>query len=221
VQSLRLVKERLDRLAELLPRREHAKSVAHAKCALIHYPPVGSDLAVFESGQQPIALNEPHDVCRLTHVRQRHANTAVVARLVPLKFGRTSDDVVAVPLSAPAKPPRPYRRHECTRHPNAFLAATPSNGNGIIALPPLFATLYYGPQQTGRDGMTHTVDRLMLRVAEVGDAIGCSRSKAYELIASGEIPSVKVGGCRRVPVDALRRWIDESLQQVQSEGGRR
>jgi excisionase family DNA binding protein len=54
-------------------------------------------------------------------------------------------------------------------------------------------------------------DRLMLRPVEAGEAIGVSRSKAYELIAAGEIPSVKVGGCVRVPVDALKRWIADQL----------
>jgi excisionase family DNA binding protein len=55
--------------------------------------------------------------------------------------------------------------------------------------------------------------RLMLRPIEAAEAIGVSRSKAYELIASGEIPSVKVGGCVRVPVDALRLWIDRQLAE--------
>jgi excisionase family DNA binding protein len=50
-------------------------------------------------------------------------------------------------------------------------------------------------------------DRLMLRVIEAAEALGISRAKAYELIAAGEIPSVRIGGCVRVPVDALRAWI--------------
>ena len=41
--------------------------------------------------------------------------------------------------------------------------------------------------------------------------MGVSRSKAYELIARGEIPSVKVGGCVRVPIAALQAWIDRQL----------
>jgi excisionase family DNA binding protein len=56
-------------------------------------------------------------------------------------------------------------------------------------------------------------DRLLLRPSEAGEAIGVSRSKAYELIAAGKIPSVKVGGCVRVPVDALRAWIDRQLAE--------
>ncbi len=51
-------------------------------------------------------------------------------------------------------------------------------------------------------------DRLMLRVIEAAEALGISRAKTYELIAAGQIPSVRVGGCVRVPLDALRAWID-------------
>jgi excisionase family DNA binding protein len=57
------------------------------------------------------------------------------------------------------------------------------------------------------------IERLMYRPAEFGEAIGISRAKAYELIATGEIPSVLVGGCRRVPVDAARQWIDKKLSE--------
>jgi excisionase family DNA binding protein len=55
--------------------------------------------------------------------------------------------------------------------------------------------------------------KLMMRPAEAAEAIGVSRSKAYELISRGEIPSVRVGGCVRVPVEALRQWIDKRLAQ--------
>ena len=54
---------------------------------------------------------------------------------------------------------------------------------------------------------TYPTDRLLLRPPEVAEALGIGRSKAYELIASGEIPSIRIGGSVRVPVDALRTWI--------------
>ncbi|MGE3273851.1 MAG: helix-turn-helix transcriptional regulator [Vicinamibacterales bacterium] len=54
-------------------------------------------------------------------------------------------------------------------------------------------------------------ERLMLRPVEAADAIGVSRSKVYELIAAGEIPSIRVGGCVRVPVAALQEWIASQL----------
>ena len=59
-------------------------------------------------------------------------------------------------------------------------------------------------------------DRLLLRPSEAGEAMGVSRSKAYELIAAGKIPSVKVGGCVRVPVDGLKAWITRQVKE-QSE----
>ena len=52
------------------------------------------------------------------------------------------------------------------------------------------------------------VERMLFRPAEAAQAIGVSRSRVYELINSGEIPSLKVGGVRRVPVDKLREWIE-------------
>ena len=65
-------------------------------------------------------------------------------------------------------------------------------------------------------------DRLMLRPAEAAEAIGVSRAKGYELIARGEIPSVKVGGCVRVPVAALQSWIAQQLAaKAASEAGDR
>lgn len=51
------------------------------------------------------------------------------------------------------------------------------------------------------------MERLMLKPAEVAEAIGISRSKAYELLQRGEIPSIRVGSAVRVPVDALKAWI--------------
>lgn len=51
------------------------------------------------------------------------------------------------------------------------------------------------------------MERMLLRVAEVAEALGIGRSKAYELVADGTIPSVRLGGCVRVPVDSLRAWV--------------
>lgn len=54
---------------------------------------------------------------------------------------------------------------------------------------------------------------LLYRPAEAAAAIGVSRSRMYELIASGEIPSVRIGGTLRVPVDGLRRWVARKLAE--------
>ena len=56
------------------------------------------------------------------------------------------------------------------------------------------------------------IERLLYRPIEVGYAIGACRSTVYELIKSGMIPSVKIGGLLRVPRRALEKWIED--QQV-------
>jgi len=58
--------------------------------------------------------------------------------------------------------------------------------------------------------------KLLLRPTEAADAMGVSRSKAYELISSGAIPSIRIGGSVRVPVEALKTWIDSQMKE-QSE----
>lgn len=55
-------------------------------------------------------------------------------------------------------------------------------------------------------------ERMLYRPAEAADAIGVSRARAYELIAAGVIPSIKIGSSIRVPVEALRAWIDRQLE---------
>ena len=57
-----------------------------------------------------------------------------------------------------------------------------------------------------------TLPKLLYRPAEAADAIGVSRAKLYTLVASGVIPSVRVGQSIRVPVDALREWIEHQLE---------
>lgn len=57
-------------------------------------------------------------------------------------------------------------------------------------------------------------NRLLLRPSEVAEALGVGRSKVYELIATGAIPSITLGGCVRVPLEPLRAWI---AQQVDAQ----
>lgn len=61
--------------------------------------------------------------------------------------------------------------------------------------------------------MDKRFDKLLLRPNEVADLTGLGRSKTYELIAEGEIPSVRIGKCVRVPADRLREWIDQLVTE--------
>jgi len=64
-------------------------------------------------------------------------------------------------------------------------------------------------------------NKLLLRPTEAADAMGVSRAKAYELISSGAIPSIRLGGSVRVPVEALRAWIANQLAASREVQGSR
>jgi excisionase family DNA binding protein len=49
----------------------------------------------------------------------------------------------------------------------------------------------------------------LMKAREVGNILGISISKAYALIASGDIPAVKIGRCVRVQPRDLMAYIDE------------
>jgi excisionase family DNA binding protein len=56
------------------------------------------------------------------------------------------------------------------------------------------------------------VDKLLLTPVEVGRLLGVSRSTVYELLQKGELASLKVGGCRRIRLDALQAYLDTLSQ---------
>ena len=51
------------------------------------------------------------------------------------------------------------------------------------------------------------MDKLLLTPVEAARALGIGRSKVYELLSSGELDSVRIGSCRRVPADALHSFL--------------
>jgi excisionase family DNA binding protein len=59
------------------------------------------------------------------------------------------------------------------------------------------------------------MERLLLKPTEAAEVIGLGRSKTYQLISSGAIPSVRIGKSVRVPVAALRTWIEKQIQEQQ------
>ncbi|MFD3476988.1 helix-turn-helix domain-containing protein [Streptomyces sp. NPDC058695] len=51
-----------------------------------------------------------------------------------------------------------------------------------------------------------------LTVPEVMEALRISRFKVYDLIRSNELPSIKIGRARRVPVDGVRAYLRDRLE---------
>jgi excisionase family DNA binding protein len=51
-----------------------------------------------------------------------------------------------------------------------------------------------------------------LNVAEVARIIRVARSRAYDLVADGDIPSIRIGRSVRVSRKELDRWLEEQRQ---------
>lgn len=58
-----------------------------------------------------------------------------------------------------------------------------------------------------RAGAEHGLEG-MLRIADVAAVLACSKDFVRQAIVRGEIGSKVLGGVRRVPVSALREYID-------------
>ena len=55
------------------------------------------------------------------------------------------------------------------------------------------------------------MDALLIKVPEAAAQLGIRQAKSCELIASGALPTLKVGGCRRVRTDDLRAYVEGLL----------
>jgi excisionase family DNA binding protein len=55
---------------------------------------------------------------------------------------------------------------------------------------------------------------LLLRADEVAKMLGLGRTKVYEMTASGELPTVRIGTAVRVSRKALSKWIEERIEKA-------
>ena len=56
-------------------------------------------------------------------------------------------------------------------------------------------------------------DKMLYTLTDVTAALSVGRSKVYELVRSGALPSVRIGGSRRVRGEDLADYVD-SLERV-------
>src|SRR5690348_8863792 len=49
--------------------------------------------------------------------------------------------------------------------------------------------------------------KILLTVLEAAEALGICRSVVYELMASGELPNIKIGRARRIPISMLETFV--------------
>lgn len=67
-------------------------------------------------------------------------------------------------------------------------------------------------QEGGRE-----VGPILLRVSEAADALSISRATLYGLLASGGLPSVRIGSRRLIPREQLIEWVEQQLREQSFE----
>ena len=63
-----------------------------------------------------------------------------------------------------------------------------------------------------------TADQLLVTPEEAAHRLSVGRTTIYELMASGELRSVTIGRCRRVPVSSLSSFVSKLIGDVAVEG---
>ena len=56
-------------------------------------------------------------------------------------------------------------------------------------------------------------DKLLLSPDEAFHSLGVGRAKGYQMIATGELPSIKVGRLRRIPTEALENYVKRQIEE--------
>jgi excisionase family DNA binding protein len=59
----------------------------------------------------------------------------------------------------------------------------------------------------------------LLRVEETAKILGVGRSTEYGMIRRNELPVVKMGSSVRVPVTALKKWMEERTENAPEVNG--
>jgi excisionase family DNA binding protein len=60
-----------------------------------------------------------------------------------------------------------------------------------------------------REHPDHQSVPLLVTTEQAARTLAIGRSKLYELLSSGQLESVRIGGCRRIDIESLTRFIDE------------
>ncbi len=64
-----------------------------------------------------------------------------------------------------------------------------------------------GTASAGSPG--YAIAKILLTAEEAAISLSVSRSRVYELMAAGVLESVRIGASRRIPAEALHKYVKE------------
>jgi excisionase family DNA binding protein len=70
--------------------------------------------------------------------------------------------------------------------------------------------------EKGKQGMRPDNEPELISLNELQEILGIGRTKAYGLVASGELPTVRIGRIIRVDMRDLTDWLERQKYQNES-----
>lgn len=61
---------------------------------------------------------------------------------------------------------------------------------------------------------------MLLTISEAAVRMSVGRSTLYKLVMSGEIPSIKIGKARRIPLTALQDYVSKLVEEGGEDAAR-
>ncbi len=59
---------------------------------------------------------------------------------------------------------------------------------------------------------TNNMEKLLIKPMEAARMLSIGKTTIYELLATGEIPSIHIGRSIRIPAKALEEWIEKGAE---------
>jgi len=67
--------------------------------------------------------------------------------------------------------------------------------------------------------LVNIANKEYITVNELTEWLGIGKTKAYDLVQRGELPSVRIGRAIRIPTQGVREWLNDGskLQRIKNQ----
>ena len=82
---------------------------------------------------------------------------------------------------------------------------------GGATAPPMFEEDRSGSEWATSTSGAQGLEPILVTAREAASLLGISRSRVFELLTTGELPSLTIGRSRRIPLDLLVAWVRDRV----------